>query len=60
MSEDELANLWLPELGRRLDIAWQVEELTADELQAADELVSMRYAWKPWTERRVKPERAEK
>jgi lipoate-protein ligase A len=54
VSEDELAELWLPELGRRFGIVWQESELSEPELQAADELANHRYAWPGWTEQRAR------
>ena len=49
---ENVADLWLSGLSRRLGFAWQADDLDENEVRRAETLVESRYAWDDWTKNR--------
>ena len=49
---ENLADLWLASLSRRLGFAWQEDDLDEKELRRAETLVESRYSGDNWTKNR--------
>ena len=49
---ENIAELWLSNLSRRLGFSWQSDDLDEKELRRAETLVETRYSWDNWTQNR--------